>query len=210
MWFIILLFHKGRPGMSDVSPIWNLRAVICHSVRSHSGGDSVAIGIKLPLPPPPYPLTPPPRFSPSLISLMVSLDVKHRVYFLRPYCRTLWTAVEGRKEGRKEGGEKRNEFLTPSQPWRLFSDKFRWYMTLNEELPPWTVCCTSFPGGLAERRYIRENSRAKIQPRKQLSQDTSVKTAQRESLMKQVSTTKGILNTLIILVATPPNSLNQG
>ena len=33
----------------------------------------------LPLPPPPYPL---PLFSPSLISLMVSVDVKHSVYLL--------------------------------------------------------------------------------------------------------------------------------
>ena len=33
--------------------------------------------ISLPLPPPPYPL---PTFSPSLISLVVSVDVKHRVY----------------------------------------------------------------------------------------------------------------------------------
>ena len=32
----------------------------------------------LPLPPPPYPLSP---FSPSLISLVVSVDVKHHVYF---------------------------------------------------------------------------------------------------------------------------------
>ena len=35
----------------------------------------------LPLPPPPYPLPP---FSPSLISLMVSVDVKHHVYLLNP------------------------------------------------------------------------------------------------------------------------------
>ena len=33
----------------------------------------------LPLPPPPYPLPP---LSPSLISLMVSVDVKHHVYSL--------------------------------------------------------------------------------------------------------------------------------
>ena len=35
--------------------------------------------ISLPLPPPPYPLPP---FPPSLISLMVSVDVKHHVYLL--------------------------------------------------------------------------------------------------------------------------------
>ena len=50
-----------------------------------SRGDSVAIGINnLPLPPPPaHPLT---LFSPSLISLMASVDVKHHVYitYLRP------------------------------------------------------------------------------------------------------------------------------
>ena len=41
----------------------------------------------LPLPPPPYPLSP---FSPSLISLMVSVDVKHHVYLLytRAHART--------------------------------------------------------------------------------------------------------------------------
>ena len=49
-------------------------------LMQESDGDSVVIGIyNLPLPPPPYPLSP---FSPSLISLMVSLDVKHHVYLL--------------------------------------------------------------------------------------------------------------------------------
>ena len=47
----------------------------------------------LPLPPPPYPFPPPPPFSPSLISLMVSVDVKHHVYLLtyfpRP-CEPVW------------------------------------------------------------------------------------------------------------------------
>ena len=37
------------------------------------------IAAHLPLPPPPYPLPP---FSPSLISLMFSVDVKHHVYLL--------------------------------------------------------------------------------------------------------------------------------
>ena len=47
-------------------------------------GDSVATGIhNLPLPPPPYP-PPPPPFSPSLIRLMVSVDVKYHVDLLRP------------------------------------------------------------------------------------------------------------------------------
>ena len=47
----------------------------------HSGGDSVAIGIYSPSSPssPPSPLPP---LSPSLISLMVSVDVKHHVYLL--------------------------------------------------------------------------------------------------------------------------------
>ena len=49
------------------------------------GGDSVAIGIYSPSFPPPYsipPPPPPPPFSPSLISLMVSVGVKHNVYLL--------------------------------------------------------------------------------------------------------------------------------
>ena len=43
----------------------------------HSGGDSVAIGICSPSSPSSIP-----PFSPSLISLMVSVDVKHHVYLL--------------------------------------------------------------------------------------------------------------------------------
>ena len=43
----------------------------------HSGGDSVAIGIYSPSSHTPFP-----PFSPSLISLMVSVDVKHHVYLL--------------------------------------------------------------------------------------------------------------------------------
>ena len=57
------------------------------ALRSHSDDDSFAIGIySSPLPTSPYPLPP---FSPSLISLMVSVDVKHHVYLLtyRPYFR---------------------------------------------------------------------------------------------------------------------------
>ena len=51
-------------------------------MRGRSGGDSVAIGIYSPSSPssPAYPLPSP--FSPSLISLMVSVDVKHHVYLL--------------------------------------------------------------------------------------------------------------------------------
>ena len=44
----------------------------------HSGGDSVAIGIYSPSSPTSIPPVPP--FFPSLISLMVSVDVKHHVY----------------------------------------------------------------------------------------------------------------------------------
>ena len=49
--------------------------IAAHLNAGHSGGDSVAIGIyshSSPFPP----------FSPSLISLMVSVDVKHHVYLL--------------------------------------------------------------------------------------------------------------------------------
>ena len=64
------------------------------SCRSRSGGDSVAIGIyNLPLHPPPY--AHPHPFTPSLISIMVSVDVKHHVYLvtssLRPV--VLFSAV---------------------------------------------------------------------------------------------------------------------
>ena len=38
----------------------------------------------------PPPISPPPSFSTSLISLMVSVDVKHHVYLLSPF--TLWNA----------------------------------------------------------------------------------------------------------------------
>ena len=49
--------------------------IAAHLNAGHSGGDSVAICIyTLPLPPPPYPLPPP-----SLISLMVSVGVKHHI-----------------------------------------------------------------------------------------------------------------------------------
>ena len=48
-------------------------------MQSRSGGDSVATGIKknLPLPLPPYPL------SLAVVSLMVSVDVKHHVYLFK-------------------------------------------------------------------------------------------------------------------------------
>ena len=53
--------------------------IAAHLNAGHSGGDSVAIGIYSPSSPPPYPLPP---FSLSLISLMVSVDVKHHVYLI--------------------------------------------------------------------------------------------------------------------------------
>ena len=54
--------------------------ITAHLNAGHSGSDSVAIGIYSPSPPTSIP--PPPPFSPSLISLMVSVDVKHHVYLL--------------------------------------------------------------------------------------------------------------------------------
>ena len=51
---------------------------------SHSGGDSVAIGIYFP--------SSPTSIHPFLISLMVSVDVKHHVYLLTYTC----IADEGR------------------------------------------------------------------------------------------------------------------
>ena len=60
-----------------------MAVIAAHLNAGHSGGDSVAIGIySLSLSPPPYPLPPLPPFSPSLLSLMVSVDVKHHVYLL--------------------------------------------------------------------------------------------------------------------------------
>ena len=59
--------------------------IAAHLNAGHSNGDSVAIGIYSPSfhtsIPPSHP-TPPPPFSPSPISLMVSVDVKHHVYLL--------------------------------------------------------------------------------------------------------------------------------
>ena len=55
--------------------------IAAHLNAGHSGGDSVAIGIYSPSSHtsiPPAPNSPPP----SLISLMVSVDVKHHVYLL--------------------------------------------------------------------------------------------------------------------------------
>ena len=50
--------------------------IVAHLNAGHSGGDSVAIGITVSL----FPHLHNP-FSPSLISLTVSVDVKHHVYF---------------------------------------------------------------------------------------------------------------------------------
>ena len=53
--------------------------IAAHLNAGHSGGDSVAIGIYSLSSPTSIPPFPP--FSPSLISLMVSVDVKHHVYY---------------------------------------------------------------------------------------------------------------------------------
>ena len=61
--------------------------IAAHLNAGHSGGDIVVIGINsLPLPPPLYALHP---FSPSLISLMATVDVKHHVYLLTCSCHPL-------------------------------------------------------------------------------------------------------------------------
>ena len=54
--------------------------IAAHRNAGHSGGDNVAIGIYSPSSP--HLHTPLPPFCPSLISLMVSVDVKHHVYLL--------------------------------------------------------------------------------------------------------------------------------
>ena len=56
--------------------------IAAHLNASHSGDDSVAIGIYIYSPSSHTFIPPPPPFSPSLISLMVSVDVKHHVYLL--------------------------------------------------------------------------------------------------------------------------------
>ena len=53
--------------------------IAAHLNAGHSGGDSVTIGIYSPSSPTSIP---PSHYSPSLISLMVSVDVKHHVYLL--------------------------------------------------------------------------------------------------------------------------------
>ena len=58
--------------------------IAAHLNAGHSGGDSVAIDIYSPSSPTSIPLPP---FPPSLINLMVSVDVKHHVtYFLSCRC----------------------------------------------------------------------------------------------------------------------------
>ena len=53
--------------------------IAAHLNAVHSGDDSVAIGIYSPSS---HTSIPPSPFSPSLISLMVSVDVKHHVHLL--------------------------------------------------------------------------------------------------------------------------------
>ena len=60
--------------------------IAAHLNAGHSDGDTVAVGIYSPSSPSSIP-TPLPPFSPSLISLMVSVDVKHHVYLLAGHSR---------------------------------------------------------------------------------------------------------------------------
>ena len=55
-----------------------MATIVAHLNAGHSGGDSVAIGISIIVSLFPHLHNP---FSPSLISLTVSVDVKHHVYF---------------------------------------------------------------------------------------------------------------------------------
>ena len=67
-----------------LKPVWLSSLHIESLCRKFSGqwSDSVAIGISVISPPSPPP--PPPPYSPSLINLMVPVDVKHHVYLLPP------------------------------------------------------------------------------------------------------------------------------
>ena len=55
--------------------------IAAHLNAGHSGGDSVAIGIIVSAPSSPTSIPPSP-FTTSLISLAISVDVKHHVYLL--------------------------------------------------------------------------------------------------------------------------------
>ena len=66
--------------------------IAAHLNAGHSGGDSVTIGIYSPSSPTSIP---PSRYSPSLISLMVSVDVKHHVYLLTETIRLIRDGEKG-------------------------------------------------------------------------------------------------------------------
>ena len=70
--------------------------IAAHLNAGRSGGDSVAIGIYSPSSPTSLGPTPFPPFSPSLISLMVSVDVKHHVYLLTYLLKRVTVQVHGR------------------------------------------------------------------------------------------------------------------
>ena len=67
--------------------------IAAHLNAGHSGGDSVAIGIYSPSSPTSIPPSPP--IFPSLISLMVSVDVKHHVYLLTGVAQSRHSFVGG-------------------------------------------------------------------------------------------------------------------
>ena len=81
--------------------------IAAHLNAGHSGGDSVAIGIYSPSSPTSIP--PSSHCSPSLVNLMVSVDVKHHVYLLMLLCHhiqspgkirgreVIWTKIKSRE-----------------------------------------------------------------------------------------------------------------
>ena len=89
-----------------------MAVIAAHRNAGHSGGDNVAIGIYSPSSP--HLHTPLPPFCPSLISLMVSVDVKHHVYGSRISLVNTkpWGLLgTGRRRARGYGGGGRGRLL---------------------------------------------------------------------------------------------------